>query len=108
MAKHDYDTTVARDARVRQMPAERPSGERLMLNAYGRECYDAGRLMAEARLATLAAVVREVEQELSCSGQSMLMDSDDHNAREAAREMRGWADRLSAALTECKDGRSMC
>lgn len=48
-----------RDELISYKPTDRPLGERFLLNAYGRQCYDEGRKSAESTLAALRAALRE-------------------------------------------------
>lgn len=52
---HYFEAASLPAAGVEGEPTERPKGERLMLNAYGRECYEAGQQSA------LTEALRQIE-----------------------------------------------
>ena len=65
-----------RDGLIALVPTHREDDgtprHRLLLNAYGRECYEAGEKAAEARAATLEARVQELEADLKSSKHVMV------------------------------------
>jgi hypothetical protein len=84
-----------RDAAVRQIPTERPDGNgRLLLNAYGRMCYDAG---AEALLASARPYLQQMMQEMTSKADDYERASA-HEYAEVVRELRHFASGLSAFL----------
>jgi hypothetical protein len=64
---------------------------RLLLNAYGRQCYDAGREAAESRLSTYEATIRQVAQEMRKCG--LLVYGESYR-----QQIAEWADALQAAI----------
>ena len=83
-----------RDEAVRRIPTEQPDrGGRLVLNAYGRACYDSGRECAEAQ-------VTELQGLLGTATTLAATHFDRANAAEAQVEtLQGERDKLQLALT---------
>jgi very-short-patch-repair endonuclease len=55
-----------RDALISALPTDDPDGSRLVLNAYGRRCYDAGAARAEVQLAESQQALAEQHDHEAC------------------------------------------